>query len=310
MDAAAAKPNVTDGSGGKAGGAGAPTYNAATAQTAAAVALPAAANGTSAAANGAASAASTVAGASGRADSASSSAGDSAPPPAAPGVAQDAGVATLAATPSAAVPVSNPAAAAAAQTASALADLGGANKHSRGGNADSSVPGTTSGGPAGAAQLIATSATTADANATPTPTLKVSAPMGTPEFAQGLADRLSLMVDNNLNGAKLQVNPPQLGPVDVRIAVQGDQAQVWLSAHSAVTRDALASSSERLREMLGAQGFSQVSVDISQRSFQERTPHAQHYEWTPSASSTSTASVSSSVASMPRLSSGAVDAYA
>jgi flagellar hook-length control protein FliK len=74
------------------------------------------------------------------------------------------------------------------------------------------------------------------------------------------------MVDTNLNGAKLQVNPAQLGPIDVRIAIQGGHAQVWLTSHSAVTRDALESSSQRLRDMLGAQGFGQVSVDISQRS--------------------------------------------
>jgi flagellar hook-length control protein FliK len=109
----------------------------------------------------------------------------------------------------------------------------------------------------------------------------------------------------------LQVNPPQLGPIEVRIAVQGDQAQVWLTAHSAVTRDALEASSPKLREMLGAQGFGQVSVDISQRSFQERSTYAQPYDWTPSASGgASAAAVSSAAASLPRTSSGAVDAYA
>jgi flagellar hook-length control protein FliK len=119
------------------------------------------------------------------------------------------------------------------------------------------------------------------------------------------------MVDNNLNGAKLQVNPPQLGPIEVRIAVQGNHAQVWLTSHSAVTRDALESSSPKLREMLGAQGFGQVSVDISQRSFQERSAFSQPYQWTPSASpGSSTAAVQSTASSLPRLSSGAVDAYA
>jgi flagellar hook-length control protein FliK len=109
----------------------------------------------------------------------------------------------------------------------------------------------------------------------------------------------------------LQVNPPQLGPIDVRISVQGDQAQVSLTAHSAVTRDALESSSSNLREMLGAQGFAQVSVDISQRSFQERSTYAQPYDWTPSAGGgASTSAVSSAAPSMPRASSGIVDAYA
>jgi flagellar hook-length control protein FliK len=120
------------------------------------------------------------------------------------------------------------------------------------------------------------------------------------------------MVGNNLNGAKLQVNPPQLGPIEVRIAVQGSHAQVWLTSHSAVTRDALESSSPKLREMLGAQGFGQVSVDISQRSYQERSSNPQPYDWTPSASrSPAAAAVQSTASLLPRsAASGALDAYA
>ena len=149
------------------------------------------------------------------------------------------------------------------------------------------------------------------ATPTPPPTLKVAAGVDTPEFGQGIAERVSWMVDNNLNGAKLQVNPPQLGPIEVRIAVQGTHAQVWLTSHSAVTRDALESSSPKLREMLGAQGFGQVSVDISQRSYQDRSAYSQPYESMPSAGrSQSTAAVQSTASSLARISSSAVDAYA
>jgi hypothetical protein len=71
----------------------------------------------------------------------------------------------------------------------------------------------------------------------------------------------------------------------------------------------LESSSPKLREMLGAQGFGQVSVDISQRSFQERTAHSQPYEWTPAASRSPTAALPST-GSSSRVAIGAVDAYA
>jgi flagellar hook-length control protein FliK len=181
----------------------------------------------------------------------------------------------------------------------------GSDKHAPAGTGASTLS-PTSGAAAAVAQLNVNAASTADP--TPTPTLKVAAGVDTPEFGQGVANRVSWMVDNNLNGAKLQVNPPQLGPIEVRISVQGDHAQVWLASHSAVTRDALESSSPTLREMLGAQGFAQVSVDISQRSFQERSPHAQPYDWTPSADrGAATAAVSTAPASKPR---GALDAYA
>jgi flagellar hook-length control protein FliK len=111
-----------------------------------------------------------------------------------------------------------------------------------------------------------------------------------------------------LTSAKLQVNPPALGPIEVRIALQGGHAQVWFTSHSAVTRDALESSSPQLREMLGAQGFGQVSVDISQRSFQERTP-SHGYEGTPAISGESSASLQTPGATS-RSASGLLDAYA
>ena len=143
------------------------------------------------------------------------------------------------------------------------------------GNSPDSLSGASNDGSAGAAQLL-TSNTSTDSGADAH--IKVAAGVDTAEFGQGVADRVSLMMDGNLTSAKLQVNPPPLGPIEVRIAVQGGHAQVWLSSHSAVTRDALESSSPKLREMLGSQGFSQVSVDISQRSFQERSPQSQAYE--------------------------------
>ena len=195
-----------------------------------------------------------------------------------------------------------------AQALAALGDVGGSDKHAHGQNGDSS-PGVSGDALAGAAQSGLNVPGTTDAGAAPT--LRVAAGVDTQDFGQGLADRVSYMIGNNLNGAKLQVNPPQLGPIEVRIAVQGDHAQVWLTSHSAVTRDALEASTPRLRDMLGAQGFGQVSVDISQRSFQDRSPQPQHYDWTPAAvRSVSPVSASASVSSLSRLSNSAVDAYA
>ncbi len=217
------------------------------------------------------------------------------------------------------VPAGRPAAAAAAAAtvaastavvATASTGTIGTDKHARSDSGDSLLS-DVSAGSAGAAQFsvnAAGAAPGATAAVSP-PTLKVAAGVDSAEFGQGLADRLSWMVDNNLSSAKLQVNPPQLGPIEVRIALQGNHAQVWLTSHSAVTRDALESSSPKLREMLGAQGFGQVSVDISQRNFQDRPAYTQPYEKSAVATAGATA-VSAVAATLPRLAIGAVDAYA
>jgi flagellar hook-length control protein FliK len=161
-------------------------------------------------------------------------------------------------------------------------------------------------------QLNANAFVGAPADATPAAALKIHASVDSADFSQGLSDRVSWMVDNGVNGAKLQVNPPQLGPIELRIAVQGDHAQVWMTTHSAVARDALELSSPKLREMLNAQGFGQVSVDISQRSFQDRSAYTPPYQRESAGvrSAAMTPAAATAAAATPRSLLGALDAYA
>ena len=143
------------------------------------------------------------------------------------------------------------------------------------------------------------------------PVFKLHQGLESPEFSQALADRISWLVDKDVGGAKLQINPPQLGPIEVRVEVQGDKAQVWLSAHSVVTRDVLEASSSKLRDMLGSQGFAQVSVDISQRSFQERPAPTPRLDWTPAAVNSAPDTMIPASDLRTRLAKpGALDAYA
>jgi flagellar hook-length control protein FliK len=198
--------------------------------------------------------------------------------------------------------------------AAGLAD--GTGSHSHPGGED--LGGSLGGGGDGAAALqqLSTATTFTAADSVPGTTLHVQAPVDSAEFQQGAADRVSFAVENNWNSAKLQVNPAQLGPIELQIAVQGDRAQVVMSTHSAVTREALESSLPKLKEMLGSQGFTQVSVDISQRSFQDRSAFSPPYTWAATDSATQAKSAGASVQSVPsstapaRVSLGVVDAYA
>jgi flagellar hook-length control protein FliK len=198
-----------------------------------------------------------------------------------------------------------PAVLAAAAPSAVLAS--GGSEHDRSADGESSTGGGD--GAAALQQLTSTASTTSTADTAPAPTMRVHAEVDSAEFPQSLADRVSFMVDNSWSNAKLQVNPAQLGPIELQIAVQGDHAQVMMSTHSALTRDALESSVPKLREMLSSQGFTQVNVDVSQRSFQERSAYTPPYGWTPSpVSSAAPATLSSTAA--PRTLLGVVDAYA
>ncbi|HMA00516.1 MAG TPA: flagellar hook-length control protein FliK [Steroidobacteraceae bacterium] len=194
-----------------------------------------------------------------------------------------------------------------AANATPAADAG---KHAHGGFDLAALTGS-AGDAAAGSTLNATASASAPADA-PAPALRIHASVDSADFPQGLSDRVSWMVDNGVNGAKLQVNPPQLGPIELRISVQGDHAQVWMTTHSAVARDALESSSPKLRDMLNAQGFGQVSVDISQRSFQDRSAYTPPYqrESAPARSAAAVTPAAATAAAAPRSPLGALDAYA
>ena len=117
--------------------------------------------------------------------------------------------------------------------------------------------------------LRAHGATAQPADAT-AQTLRLDAPLRSPEWGQQLGERITWLVDQNLSSAQIKLNPPQLGPIEVRIALSGDSTQVSVTAHNLITRDALEAAAPRLREALAAHGLGNVSVDISQQSFSDR----------------------------------------
>jgi len=197
--------------------------------------------------------------------------------------------------------------------------LGLQDKHARGANDSLTASASPTAGVDGAAAATGTTAGTGFAAAT---SVALAAPgvgdaksapaLNTPEFTQALGERVSYLIDNNLNGATLQVSPPQLGPIELRVTVEAGHAQVWMSAHNPATLDALQNSSAKLREMLSSQGFAQVSVDISQRSFHDGSPYSQNRAWSPPADSTAGASaeVQPTALASSRTADGALDAYA
>jgi flagellar hook-length control protein FliK len=61
-------------------------------------------------------------------------------------------------------------------------------------------------------------------------------PPGSPTFAGELAARLTTFVRDGVEQARLHLNPAEMGPVEVRIHLDGDAARVLMSADLAPTR--------------------------------------------------------------------------
>jgi flagellar hook-length control protein FliK len=97
-------------------------------------------------------------------------------------------------------------------------------------------------------------------------TSSVAVPVGSHRFGDALADEVRVLVDpamgNGLRAATLKLNPEHLGPVEVRVLVQEQQASIAFTAQHAAARDALEAALPRLRDTLLQQGFVQVNLDV------------------------------------------------
>ena len=109
-----------------------------------------------------------------------------------------------------------------------------------------------------------------------TPSLTLDKHFWQPGWDGAVGDRVMWMVNQQLRGAEIRLNPPELGPIEVRINMQGDHAEVSFSTQHASVREALEAAVPRLRDMFNSAGLGLGDVNVAQHSFgQSRTGHGQ-----------------------------------
>jgi flagellar hook-length control protein FliK len=134
----------------------------------------------------------------------------------------------------------------------------------------------------------------------------VNVPVGTAQWADEIGSRMTMMVEQGKHTASLRLSPEHLGPLEVRITMNGDHASVQFGAANVDTRNAIENALPRLREMFAASGLSLADANVS------REPPRQQQNPTPQSSSSSgfggEEGVTSVSAAQVRL--GLLDAYA
>lgn len=116
------------------------------------------------------------------------------------------------------------------------------------------------------------------------PSLPVHTPLRHPEWSDEVSQRIRWAIGNQLQTAELKINPPQLGPVEVRVSVDADrQMTVTLASQHALVRETLTDNLPRLRELMSEHGFSAVNVDVSQHSSSDGRHHSAQLTADPSA---------------------------
>ncbi len=103
---------------------------------------------------------------------------------------------------------------------------------------------------------------------------RVSVPVdvqfGKGQWGSVIAERTAGLVMQNIHSAQMQLDPPELGPLTVKIQVQNEQASVSFVATNAAVKDALDQTLPRLKELLNEQGLELADASVSDQSQQHQ----------------------------------------
>ncbi len=83
------------------------------------------------------------------------------------------------------------------------------------------------------------------------------------KWGQASVNQLVWQADQNVQQARLQLNPPELGPIEVHMSVSDEQATIQFSTHHTVVKEAIESALPKLREMLSDAGLNLAHADVS-----------------------------------------------
>ena len=88
------------------------------------------------------------------------------------------------------------------------------------------------------------------------------------DFTEAVKDKVMLMISQKLQQFDIILDPPELGNIQVRVNLQGEQAVVNFLVQSQQTKDALEQNMHKLRELLAEQGVDVGDANVEQQSQQ------------------------------------------
>ena len=89
-------------------------------------------------------------------------------------------------------------------------------------------------------------------------------PIDSLDFAQAFGVQVSVLARDGVHEARLQLNPAEMGPVSVQIAMDGERAHIDFGAQAAATRAAIEASLPELAAALRDAGLTLSGGGVSQ----------------------------------------------
>ena len=90
----------------------------------------------------------------------------------------------------------------------------------------------------------------------------IQSALGSSNWNEAISQRIIMMVGRGIERAEVRIHPPNLGPLEIRIATTQEQTSLVLASQNAETRDALEQAMPRLREMLEENDVELADIDV------------------------------------------------
>lgn len=102
------------------------------------------------------------------------------------------------------------------------------------------------------------------------PILALQPSLQSEAWGKVLSSRVVWMAREGVQQAELRLNPANLGPVEVKLHMSHDQANISFVAHNAATREALESALPKLRESFQENGMDLSHADVSEHGAEQQ----------------------------------------
>jgi len=90
------------------------------------------------------------------------------------------------------------------------------------------------------------------------------------DFADAVKDKVMVMINQKIQQVEIQLDPPEMGNIHVRVNLQNEQAAVQFVVQNQQAKDALEQNMGKLRDMLAESGVDVGDASIEQRQAQEQ----------------------------------------
>ena len=102
----------------------------------------------------------------------------------------------------------------------------------------------------------------------------VAPSVGSQHWDTALGEKVVWIVGTQTKNAELHLNPPSLGPLEIRVSMSDGQANLSFMTQHAAVRDAIEAAAPKLREMMGDSGINMGGMSVNVGTFAQQQDQA------------------------------------